>query len=311
MNPLAQPLAQMIELAIGFCISRRGAEAAECRKQIDAAKAALSAANAEPWEAFDEHLTETTVSRASPAEEAAINEALKPVGDAGYPSEAECSARIGYRGGSFDLREITDYIRSAIDLERERVAKLVGRNSTLQETVDAAVEVARRTGKFPGMQLPDNQFGAADWNPERHKQPDTEAKPDGGKVVAWRITAPLCSVSHWRGGDAPADLPDGLTIQRAYSHPPTAQGFGPVVGWQYRWLQRDPPDSWSPWTHCPADLLAGISKHSPEYETRALTVRQPVPADVVEAAEWLADGGHREINKHATIVRDWLRSVSA
>jgi hypothetical protein len=245
------------------------------------------------------------------------------VGEAGYPSPdamldiVDADAYENHRARTAAL------IRASIDWERERVAKLAGVNSTLQETVDAAVEVARRTGKFPGMQLPDNQFGAADWNPDRHKQPDKEAKLDSSQVIVDEFCGDTPNlieciralieldeagvlVPHGIGGHARCLLSSAAA--RLADKPPAAQGFGPVVR-RYRSMESS---RWHDYGPANLDTWQWFVD-SPDYETQTLAVHQPVPADIIADAEWLVRWLPDESQQrtYALAIRDWLRKVSA
>jgi len=193
---------------------------------------------------------------------------VRAVGDAGYPSPSDIGA-LKYCGTVCGIEQISDIIRAAIDLERERVAKLAG--------------------------------GAG-----------------SGKTVAWRDAISECAMqldaaSHL-GGErhlsvTAGDVSERLLklVERSYSHPPTAQGFGPVVFWQYQ----DP--SWGPdqWIGCSEEYAQKHAKLDDRI-VRALTVRQPVPDYIIRACERYLEIHERYISDETMAkVREWTRSVSA
>jgi hypothetical protein len=113
-NPLAQPLAQMIEMARLY-VAKAGLYGKlfdEAWAKISAAQAALSA-NAEPSEPDFDH-----VDRVEAGDIAAT------VGEAGYPSASDLRATRPWWNWEQTKDATTDAIaRLAIDLYRERVAK--------------------------------------------------------------------------------------------------------------------------------------------------------------------------------------------
>lgn len=158
-------------------------------------------------------------------------------------------------------------------------------------------------------------------------QQSAEAKPDSGQVVAWRY-----DYSDGSGQWYPGDVPEGIQrsadqvgskIERAYSHPPAAHGFVAIPDAAYVLLDELHADAAALFGRVAVDGSCGGAMTAAVREkirligtligTRdnPLRVRQPIPAEVMRAAEWLAETfeGDEKNSRDAYIVLDWLRSA--
>jgi hypothetical protein len=348
MNPLAQPLEMMIDL-----LGDPSSWSPEVQKAIAAAQSALAAANAEPsgsdggvwYPSVDE-----VRARVSNDHDWHFDELIRAVCDLAREHDAQSKPEglsddqakhaIGsilapfLDAGTYGAPDWAIVLAHALEYPERHGLPGAAKTSA---GVTVSVDLLRRVLKA----FNDYALSVDDDPTPAHIQllddvkaaiagSITEAKPDDDAAQAYmdQLQDAEAHASMIRAALGVSYEPHQSLHERTLERirelmakPPAAQGFGEVVRWEYRTNY----SGWSAWQECGKADTEEFSKDYPNtHETRELTVRQPVPAEVIRAAQHIDEsiaaqpdmGGPGafgsmtgDIEKTKLII-DWLRSVS-